>query len=148
MRGAPEFVVVSAVPAGKGIISEPKLTPPLVDRFMRISPSVPLPPPVLVCHATHTSPPLGATATSDGHVKPSLPPEIFPEFVVHVAPWLVDRARRTGAPDRLKSCQMTYRLSWKGLAAFLSAAIHSLSRLLVATSTALPTVAPVVGLIC
>src|SRR5262245_44327860 len=88
-----EFVVVAPVPAGNGMISGPKVTPPSVDRRIRTSPLVP---PVLVCQATQTSP-LGATVTSDGQVNPSLAPDRLPESVVQVTPWLVERAKRTGA---------------------------------------------------
>src|SRR6266516_439080 len=87
--GEPEFVVVSAAPAGKGMTSEPKLPPPLVDRFMRISPSVPLPPPLFVRQAAQTSP-LGATVTSAGQVNPSPGPDIV-TAEDQVAPWLVER---------------------------------------------------------
>src|SRR5437016_14666676 len=75
-----EFVVAAPVPAGKGTISGPKVTPPSVERRMRTSPVVS---PVLVCQATQTSP-LGATATSDGQVKPSPAPDRFPANVIHV----------------------------------------------------------------
>src|SRR5438132_13775024 len=84
----PEFVVVAAVPLGKGMISVPKVRPPSVDRRMRTSPLVA---PVLVCQATQTSP-LGAAETSGGHVKPSPAPETLPAKAVHVTPWSVERA--------------------------------------------------------
>src|SRR4051794_38663127 len=108
----PALTWASAVPAGNGTISGPKVTPPSVDRRMRISPLVPLPI-VLVCQATQTSP-LGATSTSDGQVNPSFAPDRLPASVVQVAPWLVERAKRMGAPDWLKSCQTTYRLLANG----------------------------------
>src|SRR5919198_3040042 len=136
-----EFVVVAAVPAGNGTISGPKVRPPSVDRRMRTSPLVA---PVLVCQAAQTSP-FGATVTSDGHVNPSPAPDRLPDRVVQVAPWLVERANRTGALVRLKSCQTAYRLLANGLAGFRSAASHSLSRLPWATNDGLPTTAPVVG---
>src|SRR6266545_6632047 len=115
------------VPAGNGMISGPKVRPPSVERRIRTSPVVA---PVLVCQATQTSP-LGATATSDGQVNPSPAPDRLPARVVQVAPWLVERAKRTGALVWLKSCQVTYRLLANGLDGLRSAAIHSLSRLLV-----------------
>jgi hypothetical protein len=141
------LVVTSAVPAVNGMISGPKVRPPSVDRRIRTSPSVPPPADVFVCQATQTSP-LGAVATSDGQVNPSPVPEMLPASVVQVAPWLVERASRTGALDRPKSCQTTYRLLANGLDGLSSAAIHSLSRFPWATRTGPPTVAPVVGLTC
>src|SRR5262245_12147463 len=140
-----ELVVVAAVPAGNGMISGPKVRPPSVERRMRTSPLVP---PVLVDQATQTSP-LGATATSDGQVNPSLGPDRLPGRVVQVTPWLVERAKRTGALSWLKSCQTTYRLLANGLDGLASAAIHSLSRFgPLATKVGLPITVPVVGLIC
>src|SRR2546430_14100973 len=125
---AAELRCVSAAPAGNGTSSGPKVCPPSIDRRMRISPLEPLPT-VLVCQATQTSP-LGATATSDGQVKPSPAPDRFPANVAHVAPWSVERANRTGALSRLKSCQITYSRLANGLDGLRSAAFHSLSRLL------------------
>src|SRR6476469_8607843 len=90
----PAFTWASAVPAGNGMTSGPNVSPPSVDRRIRISPFAPLPI-VLVCQATHTSP-LGATVTSDGQVNPSPGPDRFPDMVVQVAPWLVDREKRMG----------------------------------------------------
>src|SRR5262245_8238175 len=72
----PALTCVSAVPAGNGMISGPKVRPPSADRRMRASPFDPLPI-VLVCHATQTSP-LGATVTSDGQVNPSPGPDMLP----------------------------------------------------------------------
>src|SRR4051794_489993 len=141
----PAFTWASAVPAGNGTSSGPKLTPPSVDRRIRTSPFDPFPI-VFVCQAAQTLP-LGPTATSDGQVKPSPAADRLPARVVQEAPWLVDRANRTGALVWLKSCQTTYRLLANGLDGVRSAASHSLSRLLVATRTRLPTTAPVVGLI-
>src|SRR4051794_31391826 len=142
----PALTWASAVPPGKGTISGPKVSPPSVDRRIRVPPLVPLPS-VMACQATQTSP-LGATSTSDGQVNPSPAPERLPASVVQVAPWLVERAKRTGAPDWLKSCQTTYRLLANGLDGFASAATHSLSRFPVATATGPPTNAPVEGLTC
>src|SRR5437868_461909 len=81
-RPSAEFVVVAAVPFGNGMISGPKVRPPSLERRMRTSPVVA---PLFVCQATQTSP-LGATATSDGQVNPSLAPDTLPELVVQVTP--------------------------------------------------------------
>src|SRR6185369_9067026 len=91
----PLFVVVAAVTAGNGIVSGPKVNPPSVERRIRISPLVATVALVLVCQATKTSP-LGATSTSLGQTKPSPAPDKFPGRVVHVTPWSVERAKRTG----------------------------------------------------
>src|SRR5438067_13283279 len=107
---------MSAVPAGNGTISGPKVRPPSVERRIRISPLAPLPT-VFVCQAAQTSP-LGATVTSEGQVNPSLGPDMSPGMVVQVAPWSVERENRIGALIRLKSFQTEYRLLANGLEEF------------------------------
>src|SRR4030095_7358952 len=102
-KPVPAFLVVAAVPAGNGMVSGPKVSPPSVERRIRTSPLVA---PVLVCHATNTSP-LGATATSLGQTNPCPAPDKFPGNVVHVTPWSVERAKRTGELVWAKSFQMT-----------------------------------------
>src|SRR5262249_57140602 len=96
-----ELVVVAAVPDGNGMISEPNVAPPSVDRRIRMSPLVW---PLNVCQATKTSP-FGPAATSEGQVNPSPPPERI-AGADQVRPPLVDRENFIGAFGRAKSCQI------------------------------------------
>src|SRR5687767_9412636 len=84
----------------------------------------------------------------DGQTNPS--PASMAVGADQVAPPFVDRVNITcDGPSSL--VQITYKLSRKGLDGLLSATIHSLSSKFSApplTSMGLPTVVPVVALIC